>query len=91
MEDDVPIENKMIGRAIEGAQVKVEAYHFDIRKHLVEYDDVVNTHRDVIYGERNKILGGADLKSNVEAMIEHEVQSHPRAARRRQGSRQLGH
>ena len=75
LEDDVPIENKMIGRAIEGAQVKVEAYHFDIRKHLVEYDDVVNTHRDVIYGERNKILGGADLKSNVEAMIEHEVQS----------------
>ena len=75
LEDDVPIENKMIGRAIEGAQVKVEAYHFDIRKHLVEYDDVVNTHRDVIYGERDKILGGADLKSNVEAMIEHEVQS----------------
>ena len=75
LEDDVPIENKMIGRAIEGAQVKVEAYHFDIRKHLVEYDDVVNTHRDVIYGERNKILGGADLKANVEAMIEHEIQS----------------
>ena len=75
LEDDIPIENKMIGRAIEGAQVKVEAYHFDIRKHLVEYDDVVNTHRDVIYGEREKILGGADLKSNVESMIELEVQS----------------
>ena len=75
LEDDTPIENKMIGRAIEGAQVKVEAYHFDIRKHLVEYDDVVNTHRDVIYGERDKILGGADLKANVEAMIELEVQS----------------
>ena len=75
LEDDTPIENKMIGRAIEGAQVKVEAYHFDIRKHLVEYDDVVNTHRDVIYGERDKILRGADLKANVESMIELEVGS----------------
>ncbi len=73
LEDDAPIENKMIGRAIEGAQVKVEAYHFDIRKHLVEYDDVVNTHRDVIYGERDKILSGADLKANVQSMVEREL------------------
>ena len=75
LDDDTPIENKMIGRAIEGAQVKVEAYHFDIRKHLVEYDDVVNTHRDIIYGEREKVLGGADLKANIGSMVEREVQA----------------
>lgn len=73
LDEDTPIENKMIGRAIEGAQVKVEAYHFDIRKHLVEYDDVVNTHRDVIYGEREKVLSETDLKSNIQSMIETEL------------------
>ena len=69
MEDDVPIENGMINKSIENAQVKVESYHFDMRKHLVEYDDVVNTHRDVIYNERNKVLSGADLKSNIQEML----------------------
>ena len=68
------IENKMVSKSIESAQVKVEAYHFDIRKHLVEYDDVVNTHRDVIYGERDKILSGADLKANLEAMVDREIE-----------------
>ena len=74
LEDDVPIENRMIGKSIEGAQVKVEAHHFDMRKHLVEYDDVINTHRDVIYGERDKILSGADLKANTQSMVEREIQ-----------------
>ena len=69
LEDDVPIENGMVNKSIENAQTKVEAHHFDIRKHLVEYDDVVNTHRDVIYGERNKILSGADLKANIQEMV----------------------
>ena len=69
MEDDVPIENGMINKSIENAQVKVESYHFDMRKHLVEYDDVVNTHRDVIYSERNKVLSGTDLKSNIQEML----------------------
>ena len=73
LEDDVPIENKMISKSIEGAQVKVEAFHFDARKHLVEYDDVVNTHRGVIYGERDKALTGADLKANIQAMVENQV------------------
>ena len=69
IEDDVPIENNMVSKSIENAQTKVEAHHFDLRKHLVEYDDVVNTHRDVIYGERNKILSGADLKANIQEMV----------------------
>ena len=72
-DDDTPIENKMISKSIESAQVKVEAYHFDMRKHLVEYDDVVNRHRDVIYGERDKVLSGADLKSNIQSMVENEL------------------
>ena len=62
LEDDAPLENKMMTRSIEGAQVKVESHHFDIRKHLVEYDDVINTHRAVIYAERVKVLSGSDLK-----------------------------
>jgi preprotein translocase subunit SecA len=73
LEDDVPLENRMISRSIESAQVKVEGYHFDIRKHLVEYDDVVNTHRDIIYGEREKILSGSDLKANIQSMVENEL------------------
>ena len=74
MDEDTPIENKIISKSIEGAQVKVEAYHFDIRKHLVDYDDVINTHRDIIYGERDKILGGADLRGNIQSMVEQEIQ-----------------
>lgn len=54
--DDQPIENKMISRAIESAQRRVEGHNFDIRKHLVEYDDVMNKHREVIYSRRRKIL-----------------------------------
>ena len=54
--DDMPIENKIISRSIEAAQNKVEGYHFDARKHLVDYDDVLNKHREVVYKRRNEIL-----------------------------------
>ncbi len=73
MDEDTPIENKLISRSIENAQVRVEGYHFDIRKHLVEYDDVINKQREIIYGERRKIIGGADLKANILAMVEKEI------------------
>ncbi len=73
LEEDVPIETKMISKSIESAQVKVEAYHFDMRKHLVDYDDVMNTHRDVIYREREKVLSGADPKANILDMVEQEI------------------
>ncbi|MFC1972418.1 SEC-C metal-binding domain-containing protein, partial [Chloroflexota bacterium] len=53
---------------------RVEGYHFDVRKHLVEYDDVANKHRELVYGERNKILSGADLKTNILSMIGEEIQ-----------------
>ena len=74
-DEDAPIEHSMVSKAIENAQVRIEGYHFDIRKHLVEYDDVVNQHREVIYSERRKILSGADLKANIQSMITEEIQS----------------
>jgi preprotein translocase subunit SecA len=64
----------MVSKAIENAQVKVEGFHFDIRKHLVDFDDVVNKHREVIYAERRKILEGADLKSNILSMVCAEIE-----------------
>lgn len=73
MEENTPIEHSLINKAIENAQIKTEAYHFEIRKHLVEYDDVVNKHREVIYGERKSILSGADLKANVLDSVHEEI------------------
>ncbi|MBI2328339.1 MAG: preprotein translocase subunit SecA [Chloroflexi bacterium] len=74
MDEDTPIENQLVNRSIEGAQVRVEGYHFDMRKHLVEYDDVVNKQRELIYAERRKILSGADLKTNILSMVKEELQ-----------------
>ncbi len=73
MEEEGHIESKAVSKSIESAQVKTEAFHFDIRKHLVEYDDVANAHRDVIYKERGKVLAGANLKANVVGMIEANI------------------
>ena len=75
MDEDTPIENKLVNRSIEGAQVRVEGFHFDMRKHLVEYDDVVNKHRELIYSERRKIISGADLKANILSMVKEEIRS----------------
>jgi len=74
MDEDTPIENKLVNKSIESAQVRVEGYHFDMRKHLVEYDDVVNKQRELIYNERKKILSGADLKANILSMVKEEIQ-----------------
>ena len=73
IDEDTPLENKMITKTIENAQVKVEAHHFDTRKHLVDYDDVVNTHREVVYAERDKVLTGADMRSNILEMVDAEI------------------
>ena len=73
LEEDAPLENKMVTKAIQGSQVKVESHHFDIRKHLVEYDDVVNTHRGVIYEQRDKVLAGSNIRNNVQEMVEKEL------------------
>ena len=65
MEEDVPIENKMVSKAIENAQKKVEAHNFDIRKHLLEYDDIMNKQRTEIYSFRREILQGEGLKERI--------------------------
>ncbi|MBF8254949.1 MAG: protein translocase subunit secA, partial [Deltaproteobacteria bacterium] len=65
MEEGVPIEHGLVTRAIENAQKKVEAHNFDIRKHLLEYDDVMNKQREVIYSQRREVLKGETLKEEV--------------------------
>ncbi len=75
MGEDTPIENRVVNKALEASQSKVEGFHFEIRKHLVEYDDVANMHRDVIYSERRKMLEGADLKANIQDMVRKELSS----------------
>lgn len=73
MEDGEAIESSLVSRAIENAQRKVEAHNFDIRKHLLEYDDVANDQRKVIYEQRNELLMDDDVKENIEAMREDMV------------------
>ena len=68
MEEDQPIEHSMITKAIENAQRKVEAHNFDIRKHLLEYDDVMNKQREVIYSQRHEILEAEDIHDVVKDM-----------------------
>ncbi|MCY4489586.1 MAG: preprotein translocase subunit SecA [Deltaproteobacteria bacterium] len=65
MEEGVPIEHGLVSRAIENAQKKVEAHNFDIRKHLLEYDDVMNKQREVVYGQRRDALAGDKLRDDV--------------------------
>ncbi|MEK6599140.1 MAG: preprotein translocase subunit SecA [Deltaproteobacteria bacterium] len=70
MEEDVPIEHGLVTKAIENAQKKVEAHNFDIRKHILEYDDVMNQQREVVYKYRRQILGQEGLKDMVAGFIE---------------------
>ncbi|MBW2604193.1 MAG: preprotein translocase subunit SecA [Deltaproteobacteria bacterium] len=69
MEDGEPIENKLISKAIENAQGKVEGHNFDIRKQLLEYDDVMNQQREVVYRQRREVLNGKSLKPAIEEMV----------------------
>ncbi|MGI6434141.1 MAG: preprotein translocase subunit SecA [Syntrophomonadaceae bacterium] len=70
MDDDMPIEHNMVSKGLENAQKKVESRNFGIRKNVLEYDDVINQQREVIYGERKKVLSGEDLKETVSSMID---------------------
>ncbi len=74
MEEGEPIEHKYTTKAIENAQKKVEGHNFEIRKHLLEFDDVMNKQREVVYSQRRFILGGANLKENVLEMTEDLVE-----------------
>ena len=74
IEDDIPIENKMITKTIENAQVKIESYNFDIRKHLVQFDDVTNTQRDIIYKLRKNLIEKDNITKIIESLSEQTIQ-----------------
>lgn len=73
VDEDVPIENSLVTRQIEGAQAKAEGYNFDARKHVVQYDGVMNTQRDVIYTMRDRILAGEGTRERVLHAIQGEI------------------
>ena len=73
IEENQPIENRLVSKAIENAQKRVEGQNFDIRKHLLDFDDVMNKQRQLIYDQRRKVLKGQDLWSDIEGMIEEVV------------------
>jgi preprotein translocase subunit SecA len=74
IDEDQPIEHRLVTKAIENAQRRVEAHNFEIRKHLLEYDNVMNQQREVIYSQRREVLAGEDLKDSLTEMIEEQVE-----------------
>lgn len=76
MSDDIPIESKMVSRSIASAQSQVEAQHFETRKNVLKYDDVLNRQREVIYAERRRVLEGEDLHEQVRHFVNDVVADH---------------
>lgn len=75
VDDESPIENRVISRSLEGAQKKVEGYHFDSRKHVVQYDDVMNRHRRATYTMRREILTRANIQKRIKVFIDEEAKA----------------
>jgi preprotein translocase subunit SecA len=73
LEDDVAIESRLVSKTIENAQTRVEGFNFDIRKRVVEFDDVINKQRETIYAERDKVLHNEDLTETVRAFLDEEI------------------
>ncbi len=73
MDEDTPIEHNLVSKAIENAQIRVEGYNFDIRKHVLEYDDVVNKQREVIYSQRRQILSEPTMRPTIMGMVTDEL------------------
>lgn len=73
VDEDIPIENRLISRSLEGAQKKVEGFHFDQRKSVVQYDDVMNRHRKAIYAMRREILRAQDISKRVKILVDDET------------------
>ncbi|MFP3854412.1 MAG: hypothetical protein ACLFWD_08990, partial [Anaerolineales bacterium] len=80
IDDAVPIAHGMVDRTIEQAQNRVEGAHFDTRKHLLEYDDVLNQQREIFYSQRNRVFSKDDLLEDVHSMLSTEVENHVEAA-----------
>ncbi len=74
IEEEQPIEHSLVSKAIENAQKKVEGHNFEIRKHLLEYDNVMNKQREVIYSQRREVLAGENLKNSVLEMVEEQAE-----------------
>ncbi len=74
MDDSTPIEHNIISKTIENAQTKVEGHNFDLRRHVVQYDDVMNRHREVIYADRKRIVAGDDMSERVAELITDEIE-----------------
>ena len=75
LDDETPIENKTVSKSLEGAQKRVEGHHFDERKHVVEYDDVMNKHREAIYSRRRRALAHANLREEIEPMVQRQLET----------------
>jgi preprotein translocase subunit SecA len=75
LSDDLPIQHRSVSKILEAAQKRVEGFNFDIRKNVVQYDNVINRHRRVVYTMRRKILEGEDIKSEIERLIHAKVRS----------------
>jgi preprotein translocase subunit SecA len=75
LEDDVAIESRLVSKTIESAQSRVEGFNFDIRKRVVEFDDVINKQRETIYAERDKVLHNEDLTETVRTFLEDEIEA----------------
>ena len=73
LEEDMAIESRLVSKTIESAQSRVEGYNFDIRKRVVEYDDVINKQRETIYEERDKVLRNEDLTDTIQAFVDQEI------------------
>ena len=73
VEDDTPIENRAVSKTLESAQKRVEGYNYDTRKNVVQYDNVINRHRKVVYKIRRQILEGKDIKDEIERLIQEKV------------------
>ncbi len=75
LDEDTPIENKTLSKAIENAQTSVESRNFQYRKSTLEYDDVMNKQREIIYGQRKQVLDGMDIKQTVLNMLRSSIES----------------
>lgn len=74
-EDEPLAESNMLTNKVTSVQKQVEGHHFDTRKHVLEYDDVINKHREIIYGKRNKILESENIDDDIHSMIQNQVRS----------------
>lgn len=77
--DDVPIENKMVTRAIASAQSQVEQQNFETRKNVLKYDEVLNRQREVIYGERRRVLEGENLQEQIQHFMDDTIDAYIQA------------